>query len=253
MATLSGRTCLITGASSGFGEHFARILADAGARLVLGARRRDRVDALVANLRESGATALAVTMDVTDEASIAAAYDAGEAAFGTIDTIIANAGVVGGGRSTEVSAEATRRLIDTNVIGAFLTAREGARRLIAAGSRETGRGRILLIGSIGADVPIRGELMYCVSKAAVATMGRNMAREWVRDGITVNVLQPGFIQTELSGGWFETAGGQAQIAGFPRKRLQPIGSLDEMVRYLCSDASAAMTGSVVSIDDGQYV
>lgn len=252
MTDLSGRTCLITGASSGFGAHFARILAGAGARVVLGARRRDRVEALADDLRRTGAEAVAVTMDVTDEASIGAAYDAGEAAFGTIDTIIANAGIVGGGRSIEVSAEATRRLIDTNVVGVFLTAREGARRLIAAGSRETGRGRILLIGSIGAEVPIRGELMYCVSKAAVARMGRNLASEWVRDGINVNVLQPGFIQTELAGGWFETAGGQAQIAGFARKRLQPIESLDEIVLHLCSDASAAMTGSVVSIDDGQY-
>lgn len=252
MTELAGRTCLITGASSGFGEHFARTLARAGARLVLGARRRERIDALAAELRSGGAEALAVTMDVTDEPSIVAAYDAGEAAFGTIDTIIANAGMVGGGRSTEVSAEATRRLIDTNVVGVFLTAREGARRLIAAGSAQTGRGRILLIGSIGADVPIRGELMYCVSKAAVARMGKNMAREWVRDGINVNVLQPGFIKTELAGGWFDSPGGQAQIANFPKKRLQPIESLDKMVIHLCSDASAEMTGSVISIDDGQY-
>jgi NAD(P)-dependent dehydrogenase (short-subunit alcohol dehydrogenase family) len=248
MGKLTGRTCLITGASSGFGAHFARLAAAGGARVVLGARRKDRVETLA---KELGEAALAVAMDVTDEASVRAAYDAGEAAFGTIDTVIANAGVSSPGRAIDVPAEALRGLIDTNVLGVFLTAREGARRMIAAGSRESGKGRILLIGSMGAEVPIKGEVMYTASKAAVARMGRNLAGEWLRQGINVNVLQPGFVLTELADDWFASEGGQAQIASFPRKRLQPIESLDAMVLHLCSDASSAMTGSVITIDDGQ--
>jgi len=141
-------------------------------------------------------------------------------------------------------------LLDTNVLGVFLTAREGAKRMMAAGSRENGRGRILLIGSMGAETPVKGEVMYCASKAAVARMGRNLAGEWVRSGVNVNVLQPGFILTELADDWFASEAGKAQIATFPRKRLQPIESLDPMVLYLCSDASSAMTGSVITIDDG---
>lgn len=245
---LAGRTVLITGASSGLGAHFGRLAARAGASVVLAARREDRVAALA---EELGAVALAVAMDVSDEASVIAAYDAAEAAFGTVDSIVANAGVSAPGRSTEVPAGALRRVLETNVLGVLLTAREGARRLIAAGSRETGAGRIVLIGSMAAEAPVAGEVIYCASKAAVAKLGRDLAREWMRQGINVNVIQPGFILTEMASDWFASEPGKAQIAGFHRRRLQPIGSLDEIVLHLLSDASASITGSAFTIDDGQ--
>jgi len=248
---LNGRTCLITGASSGLGAHFARICAAEGARVVLGARRRERLAALVDELAGQGRAALAVDLDVTDEASQIAAFDAAAERFGPVDTVIANAGVSSPGRSTEVSIESVRALFATNFDGAFLTAREGARRMIAAGSRESERGRIVLIGSMGAEVHVAGEVIYSASKAAVARMGKGLATEWVRMGINVNTIQPGFIATEMAHGWFESEAGKAQIAGFPRRRLQPIESLDETVLYLCSDASANVTGSVFTIDDGQ--
>jgi NAD(P)-dependent dehydrogenase (short-subunit alcohol dehydrogenase family) len=251
MQTLAGRTVLITGASSGFGAHFAQLAAAAGARVVLGARRVERIAALADELKAGGAEALAVPMDVTDEASVIAAFDAAEAAFGTVDSIVANAGVSMPARSTEIAVEAIRGVLETNVLGVMLTAREGAKRLIAAGSRETGRGRILLIGSMGAEVPIAGEVIYCASKAAVAKMGRDLAREWVRQGINVNVVQPGYILTEMAGDWFASEGGKAQIGTFHRRRLQPIESLDDIVLLLLSDASAAITGSAFTIDDGQ--
>ncbi len=251
MQRLSGRTCLISGASSGLGERFSRLVAQAGANVVLAARRKERVAALAAEICDAGGKALAVAMDVTDEPSVIAAYDAAAAEFGPVDTVIANAGVSAPGRSIEVSFESLRSLFDTNVLGVFLTAREGARRLIAAGSRETGVGRILLVGSMGAIAPIAGEAAYCTSKAAVAWLGRNLAREWARQGINVNVIQPGFILTEMAGDWFASEGGKAQIAGFPRRALQPIESLDEQVLYLCSDASRQITGATFTIDDGQ--
>ena len=251
MNDLTGRTCLITGASSGLGAHFARLLGKAGARLVLGARRKERLDALVVELGGAGIRAIAVDMDVTDEASVMAAFDAGEAEFGTIDTVIANAGVSAPGRSTEIAADKIRSLFDTNLLGVYLTAREGAKRMIAAGSRDTGKGRILMVGSMGAEAPFPGESAYCASKAAVANLGRNFAREWVRLGVNVNVIQPGFILTEMAGEWFDSEGGKAQIAGFPRRRLQPIESLDHPVLYYCSDASIHATGSILTIDDGQ--
>lgn len=251
MNELFGRAVLVTGASSGFGAHFARLASRAGARVALGARRKERVEALAEELRGSGGEAVAVTMDVTNEASVIAGYDAAQAALGTIDTVIANAGVSSPGRSIEIGSEELSGILDTNILGVFLTAREGAKRLIASGSREIGKGRILLIGSFGAEVQIKGEVMYCASKAAVASLGRNLAGEWLRSGINVNVIQPGFVLTEMAGEWFASEAGKAQIAGFPRKRLQPIESLDQMVLHLCSDASSAMTGSVITIDDGQ--
>ncbi|MCB2049764.1 MAG: SDR family NAD(P)-dependent oxidoreductase [Novosphingobium sp.] len=252
MFDLTGRTCLITGASSGFGAHFARLLSGAGARLVLGARRKARLDALVAEIEARGGEALAVDMDVTDEASTIAAYDAAEAHFGTVvDTVIANAGVAASGRATEVSADALRQVIDTNLLGVLLTAREGAKRMIAANFRESGRGRILIIGSMGAEVPLPGDAVYSGSKAGVKHLGRSLAGEWVCQGINVNVLQPGYIQTEMAGDWFESEGGKRQMATFGRRRLQSITSLDAPVLYFCSDASLAATGTAFTIDDGQ--
>lgn len=245
---LSGRTALITGASSGLGAHFAEVFVAAGAQVVIGARRVDRVEALAARL---GAKALPVAIDVTDEASIAAAFDAAEARFGTVDTVIANAGVANGGRTVDVAPDKLRQTIDTNFTGVLLTARDGARRMIAAGSRDSGRGRIVLVGSITAHVTGHGDSAYAASKAAVAHLGRNLAREWVRQGINVNVIQPGYIQTEIAGDWFESEGGAKQIAGWHRRRFMPIDVLDPQLLYFASDASAWVSGSVIDIDDGQ--
>lgn len=249
--SLAERTVLVAGASSGIGAHFSEIFAAAGANVVLGARRTDRTETLAGELRDAGHKALAVPMDVTDEASIIAAYDVAEAEFGTVDAIIANAGMAGGGRSTDTDASRVRSVIDTNLLGVYLTAREGAKRLVAAGSREKENGRIILIGSITAEMTGQGDAAYAATKAGVAHLGRQFAREWVRQGINVNTIQPGYIQTELSGDWFDTEGGKAQIAGWHRRRIMDIDALDDLILYLCSSKSRYVTGATITIDDGQ--
>lgn len=248
--SLSGRIALITGASSGFGAHFARLFVREGARVVIGARRVDRIAALADEL---GDAALAVPMDVTDEASIIAAYDAAEERFGVVDTVVANAGVSADGRSTEVTAADLAGLVATNFTGVYLTAREGAKRMIAAGFKDSERGRIVLIGSITAELTAQGDAAYAASKAGVAHLGRQFAREWVRQGINVNTIQPGYIQTEIAGDWFQTEGGQRQIAAFHRRRLCPIEALDAPLVFLCSDAARHVTGATLTIDDGQVL
>ncbi len=245
---LTGRTCLITGASSGLGAHFSRVFARAGANVVLGARRLDRVTRLAETI---GAQALAVELDVIDEESVVAAFDAAEARFGVMDVVVANAGMQASGRATDVPLDALRCLIDTNPVGLYLTAREGARRLISFGSRETGRGRIILIGSITSHLTGEGDSAYAASKAAVAHLGRNLAREWVRQGINVNTVQPGYIETELAGGWFDSEAGKAQIAGFHRRRLQSVEGLDAIMLYFAGEGSAWTTGATIDVDDGQ--
>ena len=248
--TMAGRTVLITGASSGFGEHFARLFVAEGAQVVIGARRADRLAALAAELGEA---ALAVSMDVTDEVSIIAAYDAAEAKFGTVDTVIANAGIANGGRSIDLPLSDVASVIATNFTGVYLTAREGARRMIAAGFKASERGRIVLIGSITAGLTGQGESAYAASKAAVAHLGRQFAREWIRQGISVNTVQPGYIATEVAGDWFETEGGKAQIAAFHRRRMCPITALDAPLLLLASDAARHITGATLTIDDGQVL
>ena len=248
MTSLSGRTVLIAGASSGIGAGFARTCAAAGAKVVLGARRRDRVDALA---REIGAQALGVEMDVTREASVRAAFDAAEARFGLVDGVVANAGVGVGGRSTDVAEGDIRKVMDTNLLGTMLVAREAARRMIAGGTRESGRGRVVLIGSITARQHGTGDAIYAATKAGLAHLGRQLAREWVRQGINVNTLEPGWIATEINADWFATERGRADIAGLHRRRLLAPDALDDMLVWLLSDRSAQVTGATFTIDDGQ--
>ncbi|MFC0203728.1 SDR family NAD(P)-dependent oxidoreductase [Novosphingobium soli] len=246
--SLKGRTTLVAGASSGIGAGFARAIAAAGGQVVLGARRRDRTQALA---EEIGGRALAVALDVTDEGSVMAAFDAAEAHFGTVHGIVANAGIGTGGRSTDVAAQGLALVLDTNLLGSYLVAREGARRLMAAGSRERGDGRVVLIGSITAHQNGTGDAMYAATKAGLAHLGRQLAREWIRQGINVNTLQPGWIPSEINAAWFASERGRADIAGLHRRRLLDADALDPMLLYLLSDASAQVTGATFTIDDGQ--
>lgn len=249
--SLEGRVALITGASSGLGARFARLFAAAGASVVIGARRAERIASLAAEIEAAGGRCLAVSLDVTDEASIIAAFDAAEATFGAPDVVVANAGIAEAGRSVDLDAEAMRRVVDTNFNGVWLTAREGARRMIKAGSKESRRGRIILTGSITAEMTGQGDAAYAASKAGVVHLGRQFAREWARLGINVNTVQPGYIRTEIDGEWFDSEGGAKQIASWPRRRLTDISALDDPMLFFASDASEYVTGAHISVDDGQ--
>jgi NAD(P)-dependent dehydrogenase (short-subunit alcohol dehydrogenase family) len=251
MVRLDGRTALVSGASSGLGAGFARLFAAAGAGVVMGARRLERVQALAAELEGEGGRAMGVALDVTDGGSVAAAFDAAESRFGTVDTIIANAGVGVGGRSTDVAESDLRRVIDTNLLGVYLVAREGAKRLIASGSRERENGRMLFVGSITAQQHHTGDAAYAATKSAIAHLARQFAKEWARQGINVNTIQPGWIHTEINDDWYRSDESRAAIAALPRRRMQDQDSLDDMVLYLCSDRSRAVTGATFTIDDGQ--
>ena len=248
---ISGRTCIITGASSGIGAHLARVMASEGARVALGARRTELTEGIAQEIRNAGGQALAVPMDVTSEKSVAQAFSSAEDAFGPVDTVIANAGVSRHGRSTELAEAELRQVFDTNLLGVHLTANAAARAMMTAGSRGSGAGRIVIIGSITAQLTGQGDAAYAASKAGVAHLGRQLAREWVRQGINLNVVQPGYIRTELVGNWFDSEGGKAQIASWHRRRNMDIDALDDLVLYLASDASAQITGSVFTVDDGQ--
>lgn len=249
--TLAGRIVLVTGASSGIGAHLAEAAARAGARVALAARRTDKLDSLVAQITTAGGTAAAFALDVEDEGSVIAAYDAIEGQLGPVDSVIANAGISVQGSALDIAIDDFDKVLAVNTRGMFLTAREGARRMIKAGSEASGRGRVLLVASIGAHKVLPGLTAYCTSKAGTAMMGKSLAREWARKGINVNVLCPGYIRTELNSDWFDQAGGQKLVAGFPRKRLMAESDLAPMALMLCSDASATITGSVFTVDDGQ--
>lgn len=244
---LEGRVALVTGASSGLGRGFAHTLARQGAAVIVAARRTDALETLVADLKAGGARADFVAMDVTDEASVIAAYDAAQSRFGVIDTVVANAGVAISGSSLDMPIAEFDAMIGVNLRGVFLTAREGARRMIGAGKD----GRVVIVSSIGAHTILPGVTGYCASKAGSAMLGRAMAREWARKGVNVNVLCPGYVETDLNSDWFSSEGGLKQVSGFPRRRIMKQSELDEMLVLLCSDDARAVTGSVITLDDGQ--
>ena len=250
---LAGRTALVTGASSGLGRTFAKVLAEAGARVAVAARRRGLLDSLVAEIEASGGQALPLVMDVADGTSVERAYACLGAEWGGADVVVANAGISIQGKSTEIAEADFDRIFAVNVKGAFLTARHGAKAMMSQ-PRETRRsGRIILVASIGGLTVLPGVSPYCMTKAAVVMMGRSLAREWINSGINVNVVCPGYIETELNSGWFASEAGQRQIAGFPRKRLMDEGGLADFLVYLSSDLSEPVTGSVFNISDGQLI
>ncbi len=248
---LQGATVLVTGASSGLGAHFATILAAEGAKVVAAARRADRLASLVADISAAGGKAAAVSLDVRDEASIIAGFDAAERALGPVDVLINNAGMNSQGLAVDLPAEAFDQLFSVNVRGVFLCAREAAKRMMARGVRDTGRGRVINIASIGAHTVLPGLTAYCTSKAAVAMMTKSLAREWARQGISVNAICPGYVETEINADWLKQEGGQRMVAGFPRKRMMEATAMDHTLLSLAGAHSGSTTGAVITIDDGQ--
>jgi NAD(P)-dependent dehydrogenase (short-subunit alcohol dehydrogenase family) len=244
---LKGRTAFVTGATSGLGRHFAKVLSGAGAAVALAGRRSDRLEAAKREIEESGGRAAAIELDVTDETRIAPALDEAEAALGPIDILVNNAGLSVFGLAADISASDFDKVISTNLRAPFLLATEVGRRLIAA-KRE---GRIINIASIGSFRVLPGVTAYCISKAGLAMMTQCLAREWARKGINVNAICPGYVETELNDEWFASEKGKAQINSFPRKRLANESDLDGMLLLLASGASRTITGSLLTVDDGQ--
>jgi NAD(P)-dependent dehydrogenase (short-subunit alcohol dehydrogenase family) len=246
---LDGKVALVTGASSGLGVRFAKVLAASGASVVLAARRTDRLRELERDIERAGGKAISVALDVTTSRSVVDAYEAAEAALGPVDIVVNNAGMGQNSRVGDVVETEYDRIMDTNVKGAFLVAQEGGRRMIA----RKAEGRIVNIASVMAYIVQPGTSVYNMSKAAVAMMTRQMAREWARHGINVNAICPGYIETEINAEFFATDAGKKQIMSYPRRRLALESDLDGALLLLCSPASRAMTGSMITVDDGQYI
>lgn len=248
---LANRTVLVTGASSGLGARFGCLLAESGAKVALAARRVDLLEELRSSIEHNGGRAMAVAMDVTDEQSTVAAFDAVEQRFGPVESVVANAGTNFEGSALDIDISDFDRLVAINLRGVFLTVREGARRMIAAGAEERRHGRAVIISSITANSVSPGLAPYSATKAAVQQMGRVLARDWVNKGVNVNCICPGYIETDINADWFQSEGGKRQIARWPRRRLMDSASLDTTLLFLASEASSHVTGSTFTIDDGQ--
>jgi len=247
--SLDGRIALVTGASRGLGAHFAETLAAAGATVVLAARRRDRLEAGVERIRATGGAAHAVALDVTDPASVAAAFDEAAARAGVPHILVNNAGVADTKAALDITPEDWTRVVDTNLTGCFTMAAEAARRMKAAGHG----GAIVNIASI-LGLRVGGMVApYCASKAGLIHLTKALALEWAREGIRVNAIAPGYVETDLNRDFFASEAGQKMLKRIPQRRLGQMADLDGPLLLLCSDASAYMTGSVLAVDGGHLV
>lgn len=247
--SLAGKVVLVTGASSGFGQAFAPFLARQGAKLVVAARRRDPLLALEEQIKSEGGECVAVTMDVGDKASIVAAYDEAEKAFGTVDVVVNNAGIGLSAPFLKISEEDWDKVLNTNLKGAFLVGQEGARRMAEAGKP----GAIVNVASVlGLRVTSR-LAHYSASKGGLIHMTKAMALELADYNIRVNALAPGYILTDINRDYFETDGGKRMIQRIPQKQLGTIEDLYGPLLLLASDASRYMTGAVISVDGGHAV
>ncbi len=251
---LSGRVALITGASSGLGEHFARTLAKAGAGVVLAARREEKLKSLRAEIESEDGDAHIVQMDVSDPDSIRAAVAHAETEMGAIDILINNAGISVTEKLVDVTPESFDEVMNTNTRGAFFVAQEVAKRMIArskgtAPGTFTG-GRIVNVASM-AGLRVLSQIgVYSMSKAAVIHMTRAMALEWGRFGINVNALCPGYIDTEINHHHWQTEAGKKLLQTLPRKRVGSPKDLDAALMMLCANESHFVNGAVLAADDG---
>ena len=246
---LDAKVALVTGASSGFGRHFGSVLARAGARVVLAARRTERVREACEAIVAAGGEAVAVTMDVTDSSSISAAFDAAEQAFGPVTVVVNNAGITIPKPLVDLSDTDWSEVIDTNLNGVAYVTRESARRMIAAGVG----GSVVNIASILAHREQKMLTNYAASKAAVVQFTRTAALELAQHGIRVNAICPGYFVTDLNREWFKTEDGQALIRRIPQRRSGVLPALTGPLLLFASDAGALMTGADLTVDGGHVL
>ncbi|CAN5594861.1 MAG: SDR family NAD(P)-dependent oxidoreductase [Iamia sp.] len=243
---LDGRTALVTGASAGLGERFARVLHSAGATVVVAARRVDRLDALVDEL---GERAVAVACDVSVEADLVAlAEAAAEVAGGSVDVLVNNAGIGRPQPAETEPFEVFREVVDVNLNGLFRLTQLVAGPMLAAR-----RGTIVNVASMLGQVaatPIK-QASYCASKGAVVNLTRELGCQWARKGVRVNALAPGWFASEMTADmWDDEASQQFVASTCPMGRRGDPHELDGALLFLASDASTYVTGQILTVDGG---
>ena len=244
---LSDQVALVTGASSGLGYRFSKVLAKCGAKVALSARRVDKLEKLSEEIKSDGGDCMVVPIDMVDRDTIRDAVQKVEEGLGTINTLINNAGMVDAQWAIKQSDELIDNVVATNLVGPYLLSNEVARRLI----EKKEPGRMVNIASIAAFniSPNSASVLYSTTKSAIVRMTESLAVEWARNHINVNAIAPGMFSSEMLDGMLERIGDMSQ--SLPRKRVCMPEQMDPTLLYLVSPSSECVTGTCIKIDDGQ--
>jgi 3-oxoacyl-[acyl-carrier protein] reductase len=246
---LTGRVALVTGASSGLGVRFAEVLAANGAAVGLVARRRDRLAEVKARIEAAGGRSVMVEADVLDRAAINRAFDAVEAAFGTVTILVNNAGIVHSNRAVDMPEAEWRHVLGTDLDAVFFWAQEAARRMLAAGKP----GAIVNIASVLGFGVSKGVVAYTTAKAGVVQMTKALGLELAFKGIRVNAIAPGWFVTDINRDYLTGEAGDKLKREIPVGRFGHDGDLDGALLLLVSDAGRFIAGTTIVVDGGQMV
>ena len=247
--SLKGKIALVTGASSGLGYHFARVLAAAGAVVVVSARREAKLEKLVKEITSAGGQAIARVMDVRDSDGVMSCFERLEGDVGVIDVLVNNAGISEPEYFLDVDEESWDRVMETNLKGAWRVARACAQQLIAAGKP----GSIINIASLLGLATQSMQSTYCISKAGVVHMTRALAAELMRYHIRINAIAPGYFLTEINRDFFASQKGRDYIKTIPARRLGEADELSGPLLLLASEAGSFLNGVVLPVDGGHLV
>ena len=243
---LTGQVAMVTGATSGLGWHFARVLAKAGATVVATGRRESNLKELEKVIADDGGSCAPFVMDMTDADSLVTVVERAEAAVGPISILVNNAGIPDAQLAMKMDVDLIDRVLGTNLRGPFILTCEVARRMKANNIA----GRVVNLSSITAfNYTGNGAALYSITKSAMCRMTETLAVEWSRYRINVNGIAPGIFHSEMTEGMIERVGDLSDR--FPRRRLGCAPQLDSTLLYLCSPASDLVTGTIIKVDDGQ--
>lgn len=249
MTSLEGKVAIVTGAGRGLGRAMARALTDAGAAVTVASRTAAELDSFVDEAKTAGAQALACPTDITDEASVQRMVDATVEAFGRVDVLINNGGIVASTPLVDQPAHEWDRVIATNLRGTYLATRAVGRHLLAQGS-----GKVINVASNFALQGVANHAAYSASKAGVIAFTRSMSIEWARNNVQVNAIAPGYFATPLNAEMRADPEALAKVVrAIPARRMGEADELAPWVLLLAGSASDFMTGEVIVIDGGQSV
>ena len=244
--SLAGKTALVSGASSGLGEHFAQVLSAAGAEVIVAARREDRLASLVERINAAGGRASSIALDVTSRISVDQAFEEIDKRVSSLDIVVNNAGITNRPiRFVDATEEEWGAVLDVNLIGAWRIAQAAAIRM-----KKQGSGTVVNTGSIYSHVSGSHKADYNVSKVAIDQLTKNMALELARSGIRVNSLCPGYFETAINEKEFGTEQGRAYVNRLVPRRTGLYQELTGPLLLLVSDAGSYVNGTSLIVDGG---